>query len=77
MLYSMMIESLAPDESHPEKPRRDLDTLLQVDDWRVPGIRHRYRRPKPAPVEVEKVPSWWRGDEDASQTFMYAMGVVA
>lgn len=54
------------DEEKGENPRRDFDQSLLVDGWDVPG---------PAPTHVVNRPDWWQGDEEASQSFLAAMGV--
>lgn len=69
MLYSVAIERLRRDEKQPERPRHDFDTALSVRDWNVPGGARRR-------VVVEGAPSWWDGDEDASQQFLASMGVM-
>lgn len=66
-----MTRRLEHDQKNPARPRRDLDRQLQVNAWHVPGGAYRQRR------EVSTAPAWWRGDEDASQTFLHAMGVVS
>jgi hypothetical protein len=66
-----MTRRLEHDQKNPERPRRQLDTALDVRSWRTPGGAFRHRR---APSNA---PAWWRGDEDASQTFLHAMGVVS
>jgi hypothetical protein len=71
VLYREMIESLEYDKNNPHRPRRELDNQLQVNSWRLPGGAYRQRRPVPT------TPAWWRGDEDASQSFMQAMRVVS
>jgi hypothetical protein len=49
--------------------RDQLNGTLGVADWLTPVDR---RKLKPA---VSEGPWWWRGDEDASQGFLTAMGV--
>lgn len=66
-----MISRLDYDEDRPERPRRELDQVLEVNDWRIPGLRSR-----PTTRRPEGAPYWWDGDEDASQSFLQAMGVV-
>lgn len=58
------------DRDGPTKARRDLDAALEVNTWSVPGVRRR------TPTNPTRTPTWWRGDEDASQTFLHAMGVM-
>lgn len=71
VVYRAMIERLDYDSDQPERPRRELNQTLDVDAWQLPGVRPR----KPQVVEVGQ-PSWWRGDEDASQSFLASMGMV-
>jgi hypothetical protein len=59
-----------PDEL--ERSRKLLDQQLVIQDWRIPGVG-KVKRAKSIP---DNAPSWWRGDEDASQTFMHSMGIV-
>jgi hypothetical protein len=71
VMYYEMTRRLEYDEKNPRRPRRELDQQLQVKNWRLPGGAYRQRR------ETSNAPAWWRGDEDASQTFLHAMGVVS
>jgi len=66
-----MLQRLGHDRDDPEKPRRLLDQQLRVGDWRSIG------RSQPVRHEVpDRTPSWWAGDEEASQSFMQAMRIV-
>jgi hypothetical protein len=71
VMYYEMLRRLEVDQKNPRRPRRELDNQLQVGAWRLPGSAYRQRR------ETVNAPAWWRGDEDASQTFLHAMGVVS
>jgi hypothetical protein len=71
VIYYELTRRLEHDEKMPDRPRRRLNQQLDVGAWRVPGGAYRQRR------DVPRAPSWWRGDEDASQTFLHAMGVVS
>lgn len=54
-----------------EKVRRSFDNELGVSGWGTPG--------RPLDPEVEKdpdAPSWWTGEEDASQAFLASQGVI-
>jgi hypothetical protein len=64
-----MIQRLKPDdEGDTTASRRDLDDQLGVVRWQVPGGN------KFAEVEIEPgAPSWWAGDEEASQGSLAAM----
>lgn len=72
VVYRAMIERLEIDNDQPERPKRELDKLLDVDLWQVPGARPR----RIVKVREDDAPYWWRGDEDASQSFLLSMGVV-
>jgi hypothetical protein len=52
------------------RPRLDSD--LQVEEWRISDDS----RPKYQPSDVpEGAPSWWHGDEEASQSWLRSSGV--
>jgi hypothetical protein len=53
-----------------ERERAELDGALGVAGW--PGPAHRWR---PSAPREPGAPSWWHGDEEASQSFLAAMGV--
>jgi hypothetical protein len=71
VIYYEMTRRLEHDQKNPRQPRQRLDQQLQVNDWQLPGGAYRQRR------TVPNTPAWWRGDEDASQTFLHAMGLVS
>ena len=55
--------------------RAVLDNTLDVRQWITPLV-HSQRAPVSAVDVPDAVPpSWWRGDEAESQTFLAAMGV--
>ncbi len=58
-----------PDEKENRDPRGELDRNLEVGSWRVPGWDGLARE------LPDGAPAWWRGDEEASQSFLRAMGV--
>lgn len=60
-----------PEKEHPDPRQEYLDGPLRVDDWAAPG---EYVKP-PSEDIPQGAPSWWRGDEDASQSFFKAMGI--
>lgn len=70
-MYYEMTRRLELDQKNPARPRRTLDQQLEVARWRLPGGAYRQRS------DVSNAPAWWRGDEDASQSFLHAMGVVS
>lgn len=55
----------------PLEIRQGFDNDLMVRTWRVPGSVE-------APVDTrpEGAPAWWESDEEASQSFLVAQGVV-
>lgn len=55
-------------EEQPD-PRSELDAQLQVTEWAIPS-----RRPATGPVEPG-APTWWHGEEEASEAFMREMGI--
>ena len=67
-----MLERLdAPEGKNPADVRKEFDNELSVAAWAAPG--------RPINPEKEKdpaAPSWWTGEEDASQTFLSSMGVI-
>lgn len=65
-----MIQRLKPDdEGDVSASRTELDNNLAVTRWQVPGGANKY-----AEVEREQgAPSWWAGDEEASQSSLAAM----
>jgi hypothetical protein len=67
-----MLDRLKHDPDQPDRYRAELDRQLDVAAWCVPGVRPRVVR-EPLPPDA---PAWWHGDEDASQSFLAAAGVV-
>lgn len=65
-----MTQRLKPDDDGDvTASRRELDSWLGVARWQVPGQGNKY-----AEVEIEEgAPSWWAGDEEASQASLAAM----
>jgi len=74
--YSWIIDHLPKEDENGKQvnKRAELDEMLRTHTWPVPRTLHGTNRYK------EKVqstaPSWWQGDEEASQSFMMAMGVT-
>lgn len=66
-----MVSQLDYDEERVsyEQARTEFDRLLQVEAWGSP------LQPAPTVPAVSEGPWWWRGDEDASQSFLREMGV--
>ena len=70
VLYNEMIKRLAVEENEkPEDVRRGFDNDLGVVRWQVPGGGNKYAEAK---IE-EGAPSWWAGDEEASESALVAM----
>lgn len=55
-----------------EKARRQLDDALGTASWETPFTRGKQRTRS---SDRSSAPSWWHGEEDASQTFLAAMGM--
>lgn len=55
-----------------EQARARIDADLGVSAWAVPGRARRAMESTPD----DGAPWWWRGAEDASQSFLAAMGVT-
>jgi hypothetical protein len=70
VIYSEMIQRLdVKEDEKPEEVRREFDSDLGVIRWQSPGGANKY-----AEVEVEEgAPSWWAGDEEASQGTLASM----
>ncbi len=54
--------------------RADMDRLLTVDDWRTAWGEPRETKRKRLGIPTN-APSWWEGEEEASQSFVQEMGV--
>ena len=66
-----MVQRLSVRENEkPETARKRFDGQLAVRAWTTPGTRDKTPDPRDP-----KAPYWWDGDEDASQSFLAAMGV--
>jgi hypothetical protein len=67
-----MLERLhVPEGKNPEEIRKEFDNELGVTAWATPG------RPINPEKETDRsAPSWWTGEEDASQSFLSSMGVI-
>lgn len=69
-----MCERLEPktENEDPEVTRKRFDSSLSVKRWRITADHvDKYAG---APVD-EAAPWWWEGDEEASDSFLEAMGV--
>jgi hypothetical protein len=68
-----MLQRLIVRDGQTEEQARDrFDASLGVSAWARPGHDHRDMQP----VEDPGAPWWWTGAEDASQSFLQAMGVT-
>ena len=69
-VYFSMTQRLKPDDDgSTAAARQELDDELSVVRWQVPGHGNKF-----ADVEIEEgAPSWWAGDEEASQGSLAAM----
>lgn len=66
-----MVQRLSHRENErPDTARKRFDGQLDVRTWTVPGAEHQTPEPRDP-----KAPWWWDGAEDASQSFLTAMGV--
>jgi hypothetical protein len=67
-----MVQRLNTDQEGktPEQVRREFDNGLRVGEWDTPGTGSNPH------AHDDGSPSWWRGEEDASQSFLQSMGVA-
>jgi hypothetical protein len=72
VIYAALLERLeVPEGEKPEDVRKAFDNELGITAWATPG------KPMKAERETDPdAPSWWTGEEDASQAFLSSMGVV-
>ena len=68
----MLQRLIVHDGQTEEQARAKLDADLGVSAWAVPGRARQTFEPAPD----DGAPWWWRGAEDASQSFLAAMGVT-
>lgn len=60
-------------QNRDEAGRNDVNSILNVNEWETPVSYVRVTTPK---EDIpEGAPSWWKGDAEASQSFMREMGV--
>lgn len=75
VVYSYVVERIPTEDEDGNKRdyRQEFDDMLGVHKWPVPRTNFGSQR------YVERVrstaPSWWHGDEEASQSFLMAMNV--
>lgn len=68
-----MLDRIAVRENEkPDTARKRFDGQLGVRGWGTPGTELK----APDPARDPKAPWWWDSAEDASQTFLAAMGVT-
>lgn len=53
----------------PEAARGKFDKMLDVGEWATPWNLD------PGPDPLKGAPWWWKGDDEASSSFLDAMGV--
>ena len=68
----MLQRLIVHDGQTEEQARRKFDADLGVSAWALPGRDRREDEPQQDPG----APWWWQGAEDASQSFLTAMGVT-
>jgi hypothetical protein len=70
VIYNEMVQRLhIGEDDDPEEVRLQFNRDLSVLRWQVPGGGNKY-----AEVEIEEgAPSWWAGDEEASQSALASM----
>ncbi len=68
----MLQRLIVHDGQTEEQARARLDADLGVSAWAAPGRTRTAIEPKPD----DGAPWWWHGAEDASQSFLAAMGVT-
>ena len=73
VIYAEAVKPFGPQH---EAERANLDSALGVSIWPIPGRGTRRRVSTPVQSEVPAgAPTWWHGDEEASQSFLREMGV--
>jgi hypothetical protein len=71
LVYAQMLQRLHVRENEtPERARKRFDGELGVPTWPLPG-----EQPKEAAPQDPRAPWWWQGAEEASSSFLTAMGV--
>jgi hypothetical protein len=65
------LQHLRHNAQSPDQPKQQYDANLKVREWTPPGGAVVRNSDIP-----ENAPMWWHGDEDASQSFFTAMGVI-
>jgi hypothetical protein len=68
----MLQRLIVHDGQTEEQARAKFDADLGVSAWALPGRQRREAQP----VQDPGAPWWWQGAEDASQSFLSAMGVI-
>jgi hypothetical protein len=71
-VYATLVDNLKVEEDEdPEKVRKKIDRELLVGRWGTPAVQ-----PKPRDSSIpDNAPVWWDGEEEASSSFLAAMGV--
>jgi hypothetical protein len=68
----MLQRLIVHDGQTEEQARARFDADLGISAWALPGRERR----TPEPQQNPGAPWWWTGAEDASQSFLAAMGVT-
>lgn len=76
IVYSFLLERLDIDEKGSTLAARNaLDSELGISTWRTPFSRKMSGEHRQRQQQDLIDPSWWHGDEEASQAFLRSMGV--
>lgn len=71
MVYERAVGRLVVAEGEsPDAARKKFDRDLQVGEWGTPW------NASPGPDPLKDTPWWWNGDDEASSSFLGAMGVT-
>jgi hypothetical protein len=71
-----MLERLQYNNEEGRDVRAELDAWLEVPRWRTPMSRAAtYQRRAAIDAPELTPPTWWESDEEASASFLQAMGV--
>ena len=58
-----------------EQACEKLNRELGVNDWSTPFATSNITKPLAIDAPGLNAPAWWHGDEEASQSFLQAMGI--
>jgi hypothetical protein len=61
------------EDKKPEQVRKEFDGEMQIKRWKITDA---VEEPEAEVSEIEKkAPYWWDGEEEASNSFLTAMGI--